>query len=159
MKLEIEISENLGTVVNEIGSDVLTTEVQRLIDCVKQSMDELKVNSSYGLSQSIESTVVSEGEADILMDGYWKFVEYGVKGVHGGSSNEGYSYKSKRPPMEAMQSWLKFKGITSPLPVKKSQASDFMRMMGFKFANIIYYKGIRARHFVERGIEKYLKTK
>lgn len=146
MKLELHIND-LGISINDIDTTgILQTEGQRLIDCVRETILEDKVTASYSLAQSVESRLIDNQTLGVFMDYYWKFVNYGVKGVESGESEQGYSYKSKKPPIEAMKKFVENKGIR-PLS------------MAYVLKNIIFKKGIKKRKFLEKALDKYFNEK
>lgn len=141
MKLNIDINlEGLGLDKQSLAESLLTDECNKLISCITTQIDELKINASYTLRQSIEPVMLDDG-FQILMNDYWKYVNEGVAGVREGTSRSGYSYAKKEPPINAIRKYVMFKGLPKDTVYKIRQK--------------LFYKGITAKYFIDKAIEKY----
>lgn len=145
MKMQSEQTniDAIGKAIDDVTKDLFTSEVQKLIDVIRNTMEDEKVTASYNLAQSIEPLVINEAEIDIMMDDYWKFVNYGVKGKHDGYSEMGYAYKDKPPSARHFMRWNSFKQLSNE--------------RGFAYAIKwhVYMHGIKARKFIEKSLIKY----
>lgn len=123
--------------------------VEDLIKVTKDRLQRSGINASNGLSQSINIVPIDLTESKLTigieMDGYWKFVDLGVKGAKSSAKapNSPFQYGDKMPPPRALQSWIAFKGI--PLKGRDKQAAA--RSLSFLMARSIRDKGTKATRF------------
>lgn len=148
MKLNTNINtkfldEIFGLQKSDIYQDILTEQCNKIIDIIRIVIDEKNINSSYNLRQSIE--VIPDGDyKNIMMDYYWKFINYGVSGAEVKDSRRPFSFRDKFPPVEAMKKYLMFKGLGND------------KTLPYKLRISIFKKGIKPTYFIEEAIDRYL---
>lgn len=117
------------------------------------------IDASGKLSRSIQANVKESKNSIELtfgMENYGVFQDVGVKGKRGGRSLRDYSYKSKRPPAEPFEKWIKQKGIKGR--DKKTGRFISHKSLSFIIANKIFMQGIQPSLFFTRPFNKYFKT-
>lgn len=121
--------------------------------------------ASKGLFDSISykiKTSPNSFEIDFYMEDYWKFVDYGVKGVGGTKAdgtpwkkktvtNNKFKYKDKRPPIIAFNGWTIRKGIA---PRDSKGRFIKRRSLLFAIANSVYHTGLETTSFFTKPFEK-----
>ena len=135
----------------------LQKELNRFLnEVIKESRKNLKKGNniaSKDLYNNLKKTVKinpNSIEADIKAEDYWKFINYGVKGVKSGKSLKGYKYTTKKPPMNKLLTWSKQK--TGKFRRKDQKAQAFM------IQNIVYNYGIKPTEFFTKPFEEAFKT-
>ena len=105
------------------------------------------------LGQSINWNMPGFNEGEIVMNDYWPFVEYGVKGVSGSNGDGKYSFKTKRvhPDMvRQIATWTLMHGV--PIPNQfMEKAKGNKELARYQFATAIAYgvkvRGLKSRKF------------
>ncbi|NDG19094.1 MAG: hypothetical protein EB117_12590 [Betaproteobacteria bacterium] len=88
-----------------------------VIELAKQNLANSKAIASNALSQSIQIAPIALTDKSFVVgieaNGYWKFVDLGVKGANSSSRapNSPFQYRDKRPPLRPIQEWIAFKSI------------------------------------------------
>ena len=91
--------------------------VEGVIKLAKQNLANSKAIASNDLSQSIQFAPIALTDKSFVVgieaNGYWKFVDLGVKGAVSSSRapNSPFQYRDKRPPLRPIQEWIAFKEI------------------------------------------------
>ena len=155
-----------------------TTEIQRALDkfgndVVRQSKKNLRTKkklSSKALDKSIRyeakvSNSAQSFEFTLYAEDYWKFVDYGVKGVGGtkadGSkwkvkrvTNNKFKYKDKKPPIIALNGWTIRRGLAP-----RNNKGQFTSRKGLlhAIATSIYHTGLETTNFLTAPFEKEFK--
>lgn len=123
--------------------------VKDLIKITKDRLERSGINASNDLSQSIQIVPIDLSEnkltIGIEMNGYWKFVDLGVRGAKSSAKapNSPFTYREKMPPPKALQEWIAFKGI--PLQGNDKQAAA--KNLSYYIARSIRDKGTKATRF------------
>jgi hypothetical protein len=138
------------------------------INVIAQSKKNLKKEdkvASKKLLNSLDYKVkVSKNsfETSFSMEDYGQFVDAGVKGVGGtkadGSkwklkkvTNSRFKYKTKRPPISALNGWTIRKGIA---PRDKGGRFTTRRGILFAISNSIFHTGLETTNFFTKPFEK-----
>lgn len=125
-------------------------------------------NASGGLSESITSFLKmdkSSFELSFFLEDYWKFIDYGVKGIGGkkadGDSwelkevtNNKFSYKEgieNRPAPKHFNNWTVLKGIAP-----RNKKGQFTTRKGLMFAisNSVWHTGLETTSFFTKPFYK-----
>lgn len=121
-----------------------------IVHVTNQSKRNLTLNSSNKTKQ-LHKSIKGEAEVhpnsfelEITMEDYWKFINYGVKGVESGRSLAGFRYKS-RGGLKGMPPPSAFKTDKINRPVSMQQA--------FASAVNVFKKGIKPTEFFSRPFE------
>jgi len=156
-------TKNLDKTFTKFGSNVIQ-QARGILSKNKKGSSKLSSNLSYnlkmhksGLSFSIDFGSSSD---------YWVFVDEGVKGAGGatsGSTKAGkykskgtglsrgrgskFRFKTKQPPLSAILTWVKSKGLTG-----KSQ-----RGIAFAIALNIKRRGLTRTQFISKPIKEQYK--
>ena len=123
--------------------------VDDLIRVTKERLERSGISASNQLSQSIQVVPIDLNEntltIGIEMNGYWKYVDLGVKGAKSSAKapNSPFQYRNKMPPPRAIQEWIAFKGI--PLQGDDKQAAN--RSLSFLIAKRIRDFGTKETRF------------
>lgn len=123
---------------------ILDTFGKQFIEAYRSGLDAKDANASYDLYNSLNFEI-KIGELnislDILLNDYWKYLEYGCKGEDS-SYPEAY-YPAHFPPTSAIEEWIRIKPViprqmdNGKLPTQKQLA--------FLIARSIHEKGIEPR--------------
>lgn len=108
----VNISD-LGMTPSEYRS-MLDRATVKIIEALRAEMHRLDIKASLNLQQSIEYRLESDNESSILMDDYWKYVNYGVSGVKRKYAGTPFSFKILRPSKrmaEAINQWRGHRGL------------------------------------------------
>jgi len=104
--------------------------------------------ASGGLVKSFRSEVNSTGdgyEIAVIAASYFKFVDNGVNGVQRNRGSK-YSYKNKKPPMQAILDWVKIRSIATGDKQARSAA--------FAIQNYIYKNGVEGINILDEVLKK-----
>ena len=144
-------TKNLDKTFTKFGSNVIQ-QARGILSKNKKGSSKLSSNLSYnlqthksGLSFSIDFGSSSD---------YWQYVDEGVQGV-GGFKGIGrmrgqgspFKYSTKQPPLSAILTWVKSKGLTG-----KSQ-----RGIAFAVARSIKQRGLTRTQFITKPIKEQYK--
>jgi hypothetical protein len=140
---------------DEIADAVIEWLNDDLVANIKNEMNAMDVNRSRELTQSInvsKATVNGDGTviADVLMESYWKYVNYGVNGTevnhgaptHGKAPNSGVSFH------QAILEWIPQTGSTLP------QGFASYDQWAYAIMTNIRKHGKKPRPFVDVAMEK-----
>lgn len=126
---------------------ILTDWANTAIDAFRQNLSRNGSDATYVLAQGIIPLPVKRYGKDYAIEieapGYWKFVEYGVKGRFGSTKapDSPFQFKDKFPPREPFKKWMAAKGI-SP---RKGQSIDEKAR---EIQHSVYKYGVRKNPFV-----------
>lgn len=123
---------------------------------LKQQLDENKPfakRASGRLINSINTTIEEEDGNDVIVlnsEPYLKFVDKGVSGTIR-KYNTPYSYRQKKPPIEAIANWVRLKGLPqeSVFPIRNK-----IFRFGMKPTNVIN-KTIREIEYKSKFMSKF----
>lgn len=124
-------------------------------EVIKQSRANLtrgKNNASKDLYNSLDYNVnITDNSisADFLMEDYADFLDKGVKGVKSGKSLANYKYTTKKPPVNKLLTWSKYKSGKFRRRNQRSEA--------FRIQNIVYNYGIKPTEFFSKPFENEFK--
>lgn len=128
--------ENTKLILDEFG--------KQFIDAYRSGLDAKDANASRGLYNSLNFEIKLGEQSislDILLNDYWKYLEYGCKGEET-SYPEAY-YPAHFPPTSAIEEWIRIKPViprqmdNGKLPTQKQLA--------FLIARSIFNQGIEPR--------------
>jgi len=125
-----------------------------VIKLAKQNLANSKAIASNDLSQSIQFAPIALTDKSFVVgieaNGYWKFVDLGVKGANSSSRapNSPFQYRDKRPPLRPIQEWIAFKSIQ--LEGRDKIAAN--RALSVNIANKIRREGLRATNFMSNAV-------
>jgi hypothetical protein len=92
---------------------------------------------------------------------YWRFVDLGVKGADSspfpGQSKSPFKYRNKKPPLEAIQSWMKTKHIKPRDKATGQFAKGTHKSLAFAIQESIFKQGLKPSYFItatQKRIEK-----
>jgi hypothetical protein len=127
--------------------------VEGVIKLAKQNLANSKAIASNSLSQSIQITPIALTDKSFVIgieaNGYWKFVDLGVKGANSSSRapNSPFQYRDKRPPLRPIQEWIAFKSIA--LEGRDKKAAN--RSLAINIANKIRREGLQSTNFMSNA--------
>lgn len=145
--------DNIGLDPEQISTEfegvekVLTDWANRAIDAFRKNLTANGSNATHGLAQGIVPLPVKRYGKDYAIEieapGYWKYVEYGVKGRFGSrkAPDSPFSFKDKFPPRDAFKNWISAKGIS---PKEGQSIDDKAR----EIQHAVYKYGIKKNPFV-----------
>lgn len=113
-----------------------------LADEVRFSLQKTKKGGG-ALEQSIKGSANSTGlgfEINVFANDYFKFIDQGVNGSRSARNNTPFSFRSKKPPLEPILSWVRRKGIESgSADIRKAAFAIQMHIFknGIKGVNIL----------------------
>ena len=125
-----------------------------VIELAKQNLANSKAIASNALSQSIQIAPIALTDKSFVVgieaNGYWKFVDLGVKGANSSSRapNSPFQYRDKRPPLRPIQEWIAFKSIQ--LEGRDKIAAN--RALSVNIANKIRREGLRPTNFMSNAV-------
>jgi len=125
--------------------------LQEFIDFVVRESKKRAPKASGDLKRSIKGDVKASAnsfEAFITAEDYLPFIDKGVSGTEK-KYNTPFSYKSKKPPVRFLQTWLKRKTGAFLGRDRRSAA--------FALQNSIFKKGIKPTNFFTIPFEKAFK--
>lgn len=128
--------ENTKLILDEFG--------KQFIDAYRSGLDAKNANASRDLYNSLNFEIkIGERNIslDILLNDYWKYLEYGCKGTET-SYPEAY-YPAHFPPTSAIEEWIKIKPV---IPEKREgEKLPTQKQLAFLIARSIYNQGIEPR--------------
>jgi hypothetical protein len=153
--------DSLGTGVDEF-EDVSTSMQKcaaRFIENVQQTITE-QGKSVTGGSSDLTITVIDDHNLTINAPKSLIFQSYGVNGVNVDVGSQ-YSFTNKKPPVEAIKSWIKAKqlqSVNNPLYYSEAAFAELTeeeKINNFSFAivNGLYYNGIRPKNIIQPHIQ------
>jgi len=118
-----------------------------------------KINASKGLYNSLDyDLTVSKNSFNLGIEAaeYWKFIDYGVKGVESGQSKKGFKYTTKKPPARVFKEWARVK----PIKPRDRATGKFITNEAFSYImqNHIFKHGIKPTGFLTTPFERAFKS-
>lgn len=127
--------ENTKLILDEFG--------KQFIDAYRSGLDAKNANASRDLYNSLNFEI-KLGERsislDILLNDYWKYLEYGCKGEKT-SYPEAY-YPAHYPPVHAIEEWIKIKPV---IPEQRNGKLPTQKQLAYMIVNSIHNQGIEPR--------------
>lgn len=127
--------ENTKLILDEFG--------KQFIDAYRSGLDEKDANASRDLYNSLNFEIKLGEQSislDILLNDYWKYLEYGCKGEET-SYPEAY-YPAHFPPTSAIEEWIRIKPV---IPDQRNGKLPTQKQLAFLIARSINEKGIEPR--------------
>ena len=122
---------------------ILDTFGKQFIDAYRAGLDAKDANASMGLYNSLNFEIKIGEQSiglDILLNDYWKYLEYGCKGS-AISYPEAY-YPAHFPPTSAIEEWIRIKPV---IPEQRNGKLPTQKQLAFLIARSIHEKGIEPR--------------
>lgn len=123
---------------------ILDTFGKQFVEAYRAGLDEKDANASRDLYNSLNFEIKLGEQSislDILLNDYWKYLEYGCKGEDT-SYPEAY-YPAHFPPTSAIEEWIRIKPV-----IPQQQANGKLptqKQLAFLIARSIHEKGIEPR--------------
>ena len=154
------MSNELEKYLNEFGKSVVKQSRTRLSKSKKNDSKKLYNSLSYDLNVSKNSFSLS-----FNMEDYGTFIDKGVKGVGGTKANgerweqkkvtnNSYKYKTRKPPIKALDKWSVRKGIA---PRDKNGKFLSRKSVLFAISNSIFHTGLETTNFFSKPFENAFK--
>lgn len=109
---------------------------------LKETLTSEKKSATGNLIKSINFKVEKQDTNDVITiesESYLKFVDKGVSGTER-KYNSPYSYRSKKPPIQAISNWMNIKGIP--------------KQYAYQIQNKIFRFGIRPTNVLKKTIDE-----
>ena len=135
--------KNTKLVLDEFG--------KQFIDAYRAGLDKKNANASKGLYNSLNFEVKIGKQSislDILLNDYWKYLEYGCKGTE--TSYPDAYYPAHFPPTKAIEEWIKIKPVT---PEQRNGKLPTQKQLAFLIARSINRKGIEPRFIFRDSVD------
>ena len=144
---------------NRNTEDILNRFADYVIQQSRSNLTRGKSNASKKLYNSLQKEIKvnpNSIEFSIQAEDYWKFIDYGVKGVESGKSYNNYKFTNKKPPVKPLIQWAKVK----PVKPRDKQTGRFItdRQFGFIMQNHIFKHGIKPTKFLTTPFERAFKS-
>lgn len=139
-------------------TEVLKRFEKHVLSQSKRNLTQGKHNASKQLYNSIKGEVKQNPNSIQLlftMLEYGYFQDRGVKGVKGGKSLSGFSYKDKMPPASAFDKWTVRKGLA---PRTREGQFKTRKQLNFAIARKVYLYGIKPTEFFTKPFESAFKN-
>jgi len=130
MKKELETIGNF--LVTELTTELAKKQKRASGSLIRSFKSEVK-SKSYGY------------EIAVLAESYFRFVDEGVNGTQRNRGSR-YSYKNKKPPVQALIEWVQIKSIAS--------GDRAVRSAAFAIQNYIYKNGVKGINVLESVLKK-----
>lgn len=130
---------------------VLDTFGKQFIDAYRSGLDAKNANASKGLYNSLNFEVKIGKQSinlDILLNDYWKYLEYGCKGTE--TSYPDAYYPAHFPPTKAIEEWIKIKPV---IPEQRNGKLPTQKQLAFLIARSINKKGIEPRFIFRDAVD------
>lgn len=127
--------ENTKLILEEFG--------KQFIDAYRSGLDAKNANASKDLYNSLNFEIKSGEQSislDILLNDYWKYLEYGCKGTET-SYPEAY-YPAHYPPVHAIEEWIRIKPV---IPEQRNGKLPTQKQLAYMIVNSIHNQGIEPR--------------
>ena len=135
--------KNTKLVLDEFG--------KQFIDAYRSGLDAKNANASRDLYNSLNFEVKIGKQSinlDILLNDYWKYLEYGCKGTKT-SYPEAY-YPAHFPPTKAIEEWIKIKPV---IPEQRNGKLPTQKQLVYLISRSIYRKGIEPRFIFRDAVD------
>lgn len=135
--------KNTKLILDEFG--------KQFIDAYRSGLDAKNANASRDLYNSLNFEVKIGKQSinlDILLNDYWKYLEYGCKGTET-SYPEAY-YPAHFPPTKAIEEWIKIKPV---IPEQRNGKLPTQKQLAYLISRSIYQKGIEPRFIFRDAVD------
>lgn len=135
--------KNTKLVLDEFG--------KQFIDAYRAGLDAKNANASKGLYNSLNFEVKIGKQSinlDILLNDYWKYLEYGCKGTE--TSYPDAYYPAHFPPTKAIEEWIKIKPV---IPEQRNGKLPTQKQLAYLISRSIYQKGIEPRFIFRDAVD------
>ena len=135
--------KNTKLVLDEFG--------KQFIEAYRAGLDTKNANASKGLYNSLNFEVKIGKQSislDILLNDYWKYLEYGCKGTE--TSYPDAYYRAHFPPTKAIEEWIKIKPV---IPEQRNGKLPTQKQLAFLIARSINKKGIEPRFIFRDSVD------
>ena len=135
--------KNTKLILDEFG--------KQFIDAYRSGLDAKNANASKNLYNSLNFEVKIGKQSinlDILLNDYWKYLEYGCKGTET-SYPEAY-YPAHFPPTSAIEEWIKIKPV---IPEQRNGKLPTQKQLAYLISRSIYQKGIEPRFIFRDAVD------
>lgn len=120
-------------------NEAITNIVDRMLDLYKNKLVDNNINASNTLHDNASTVIEVNGltlSVSFNLEDYWKYVEYGRR-------------PGKRPPIDAIEQWIKVKPIV-PDPINGKIPST--RQLAFLISRKIGMEGTKAQRPLESAM-------
>lgn len=120
-------------------NEAITNIADRMLDLYKNKLVDNNINASNTLHDNASTVIEVNGltlSVSFNLEDYWKYVEYGRR-------------PGKRPPLDAIEQWIKVKPIV-PDPINGKIPST--RQLAFLISRKIGMEGTRAQRPLESAM-------
>ena len=135
--------KNTKLVLDEFG--------KQFIDAYRSGLDAKNANASRDLYNSLNFEVKIGKQSislDILLNDYWKYLEYGCKGTE--TSYPDAYYPAHFPPTKAIEEGIKIKPV---IPEQRNGKLPTQKQLAFLIARSINKKGIEPRFIFRDAVD------
>ena len=135
--------KNTKLVLDEFG--------KQFIDAYRSGLDAKNANASRDLYNSLNFEVKIGKQSinlDILLNDYWKYLEYGCKGTE--TSYPDAYYPAHFPPTSAIEEWIKIKPV---IPEQRNGKLPTQKQLAYLISRSIYQKGIEPRFIFRDAVD------
>ena len=135
--------KNTKLILDEFG--------RQFVDAYRSGLDAKNANASRNLYNSLNFEVKIGKQSinlDILLNDYWKYLEYGCKGTET-SYPEAY-YPAHFPPTKAIEEWIKIKPV---IPEQRNGKLPTQKQLAYLISRSIYQKGIEPRFIFRDAVD------
>lgn len=135
--------KNTKLILDEFG--------KQFIDAYRAGLDAKNANASKGLYNSLNFEVKIGKQSinlDILLNDYWKYLEYGCKGTE--TSYPDAYYPAHFPPTKAIEEWIKIKPV---IPEQRNGKLPTQKQLAYLISRSIYQKGIEPRFIFRDAVD------
>ena len=130
---------------------ILDSFGKQFIDAYRAGLDAKNANASRDLYNSLNFEVKIGKQSislDILLNDYWKYLEYGCKGTE--TSYPDAYYPAHFPPTKAIEEWIKIKPV---IPEQRNGKLPTQKQLAFLIARSINKKGIEPRFIFRDSVD------
>ena len=135
--------KNTKLILDEFG--------KQFIDAYRSGLDSKNANASKNLYNSLNFEVKIGKQSinlDILLNDYWKYLEYGCKGTE--TSYPDAYYPAHFPPTKAIEEWIKIKPV---IPEQRNGKLPTQKQLAYLISRSIYQKGIEPRFIFRDAVD------
>lgn len=122
---------------------ILDTFGKQFVEAYRAGLNEKDANASRELYNSLNFEIKLGEQSislDILLNDYWKYLEYGCKGTET-SYPEAY-YPAHFPPTDKIEEWIRIKPV---IPEQRNGKLPTQKQLAYLISRSIYQKGIEPR--------------
>lgn len=151
--------DNIGLDPNQVNTEfegvekILTDWANTAIKAFQDNLTKNGSTATHNLFSSIIPLPVKRYGKDYAIEiegpGYWKYVEYGVKGKFGSAKapDSPFQFKDKFPPRDVFKSWMTNKGIRVN-PKEGQTLEEAIEQKAKEIQVSVYQFGIKKNPFV-----------